>query len=111
VRLRDLDAPFVQSRSGSLWIDDDGSGELYIRSNAGPETLTGQAVMPDAIDLIAPFTTREGLRAEPGVAPATAPHRTGSSLKLTAHRTQVARDASALRAGSRRSRQRVDAIP
>jgi uncharacterized protein (DUF433 family) len=59
-RLRDLDTPFVQSRPGSLWVD--GSGELYIRSNAGPETLTGQAVMPDAIDLIAPFTTREGLR-------------------------------------------------
>jgi uncharacterized protein (DUF433 family) len=59
-RLRELDAPLAQSRPGSLWVD--GSGELYIRSNAGPETLTGQAVMPDAIDLIAPFTTREGLR-------------------------------------------------
>jgi uncharacterized protein (DUF433 family) len=62
-----LEAPFGHDGQGSIWVD--AGGELYVRSNAGPETVHGQAVMPGAIDLIAPFTTQEGLRGPNLVAP------------------------------------------
>ena len=59
-RLHKLDSPPGHDGHGSVWVD--GQGELYLDNDAGPETVTGQAIMPDAIDLIAPFTTQEGLR-------------------------------------------------
>jgi uncharacterized protein (DUF433 family) len=62
-----LEAPFGHDGQGSIWVD--AGGELYVRSNAGPETVHGQTVIPDAIDLIAPFTTQEGLRGPNLVAP------------------------------------------
>jgi len=62
-----LEAPLGHDGQGSIWVD--AGGELHIRSNAGPETVHGQAIMPDAIDLIAPFTTHEGLRGPNLVAP------------------------------------------
>lgn len=62
-----LEAPFGDDGQGSIWVD--AGGELYVRSDAGPETVHGQAVIPDAIDLIAPFTTQEGLRGPNLVAP------------------------------------------
>jgi uncharacterized protein (DUF433 family) len=59
-QLHDIDVPFGRDGHGSVWVD--GGGKLYLRRDAGPETVAGQAVIEDAIDLIAPFTTLEGLR-------------------------------------------------
>lgn len=59
-RLRDLDEPLWHLADASIWVDAD--GEIHVRGPAGPETLVGQIVIPDAINLVAPFTTREGLR-------------------------------------------------
>jgi uncharacterized protein (DUF433 family) len=59
-RLRRLDEPLWDLGQASIWVD--GSGELHLKGPAGPETLEGQTVVADAINLIAPFTTREGLR-------------------------------------------------
>jgi uncharacterized protein (DUF433 family) len=59
-RLRALEEPLWHPEQASVWVD--GAGEILVRGKAGPETLTGQAVLRDAIDLIAPFPTREGLK-------------------------------------------------
>lgn len=57
-RLRELGVPLLQP--DQVWVDPD--GELHVRGPAGPETPAGQLVLPDALNLIAPFTTSEGLR-------------------------------------------------
>jgi len=59
-RLRELDEPLWQLGDASIWVDAD--GEIHVRGPGGLETLVGQIVVPDAINLVAPFTTREGLR-------------------------------------------------
>jgi len=58
-RLRRLDAPLWDDQA-SVWVD--GRGNLHVRGPAGPETLAGQTLVADTINLIAPFSTREGLR-------------------------------------------------
>jgi uncharacterized protein (DUF433 family) len=58
-RLRELDEP-LWDHDASVWVD--GNGDLHLKGPAGPETLAGQTLVADAIDLIAPFSTREGLR-------------------------------------------------
>ncbi len=56
----------LQSLSIPLWRDDrpsvlvDTKGQIHIDAKAGVETLTGQLVAPETLDLIAPFTTIEG---------------------------------------------------
>lgn len=59
-QLHKLDTPLTEDGRGSVWVD--AGGELYVRNDAGAETVAGQAVIVDAIDLVAPFTTAEGLR-------------------------------------------------
>lgn len=59
-RLRELGEPLWHPEQVTLWVDHD--GELHVRGPAGPETPAGQLVLPDALNLIAPFTTKEGLR-------------------------------------------------
>jgi uncharacterized protein (DUF433 family) len=58
-RLRALEEPLWHPEQVSIWVD--GDGGLLVRGPAGPETLAGQTLVPGAIDLIAPFETREGL--------------------------------------------------
>jgi uncharacterized protein (DUF433 family) len=55
-----LSEPLWHPDRASIWVASD--GEIYVRGPAGPETLGGQMMVPDAINLIAPFPTREGLR-------------------------------------------------
>jgi len=59
-RLAALEEPLWHPEQASIWVDP--AGEIHVRGPSGPETLTGQAVLRDAIDLIAPFPTREGLK-------------------------------------------------
>lgn len=58
-KLRKLpDPPAPES---SLWIN--GAGKIYVRNAAGTaETLEGQLALAGAINLIAPFSTDEGLK-------------------------------------------------
>jgi uncharacterized protein (DUF433 family) len=58
--LRALDEPIWHPDRASIWVD--GDGGIYVSGPGGPETPTGQTVVPGAINLIAPFATREGLR-------------------------------------------------
>jgi uncharacterized protein (DUF433 family)/DNA-binding transcriptional MerR regulator len=58
-RLRELDAPLWELEQASVWVD--GKGDIHVKGPGGPETLAGQMVVADAINLIAPFSTREGL--------------------------------------------------
>lgn len=59
-RLREIGEPLGHPEAASLWIDAD--GEIHVGGPAGPETLAGQTLIDGSINLIAPFTTREGLR-------------------------------------------------
>jgi len=59
-RLRALGAPLWRAEGTSLWVDAD--GEVHVRGPAGFETRQGQLFLPGTLDLVAPFTTREGLR-------------------------------------------------
>ena len=59
-RLRELDEPMGRADETPLWIDR--AGRLYVRGRSGPETVAGQTIMTGAVNLIAPFQTREGLR-------------------------------------------------
>lgn len=59
-RLRSLDEEVSHPDQTSIWVDDDGA--ILVRGPAGPETLDGQTLVATTINLIAPFTTREGLR-------------------------------------------------
>ncbi len=59
-RLSALDEPLWHPEQTSIWVA--GDGEIHVRGPAGPENLAGQTLVPDAINLIAPFPTREGLR-------------------------------------------------
>lgn len=59
-RLRTLEKPLWHPQESSIWVD--GDGDIYVRGPAGAETLSGQTIVADAINLIAPFRTREGLR-------------------------------------------------
>jgi uncharacterized protein (DUF433 family) len=59
-RLRALDAQLGELDQPSLWVDE--SGDIQVKGPGGPETLAGQMVVADAINLIAPFSTKEGLR-------------------------------------------------
>jgi uncharacterized protein (DUF433 family) len=52
--------PIWHPDQASIWVAAD--GEIHVRGPTGPETLTGQTLVPDALNLIAPFPTREGLR-------------------------------------------------
>jgi hypothetical protein len=56
-RLRELDEP-LWDHEASVWVD--ANGDLHLKGPAGPETLAGQTLVADAIDLIAPFSTRRG---------------------------------------------------
>ncbi len=58
-RLRKLDAPLWDDQA-SVWVDI--HGKIHVKGPAGPETLAGQTLVADAINLIAPFSTKEGLR-------------------------------------------------
>jgi uncharacterized protein (DUF433 family) len=58
--LRSLDEPLWHPEHSSIWVDSD--GEIHVKGPAGPETLAGQKVIVDALNLVAPFSTREGLR-------------------------------------------------
>jgi uncharacterized protein (DUF433 family) len=58
-RLRALQEPLWHPEQASIWVD--GDGEVHLRGPRGPETLAGQTLVHGAIDLIAPFNTREGL--------------------------------------------------
>jgi uncharacterized protein (DUF433 family)/DNA-binding transcriptional MerR regulator len=58
-RLRALDEPLWDDRA-SVWVD--GHGNIHVKGPAGPETLAGQTLVADAINLVAPFSTKEGLR-------------------------------------------------
>lgn len=58
-RLRELGEPLWHPDDTSIWIHAD--GEIAVKGPAGPETLQGQQLLPEAINLIAPFPTREGL--------------------------------------------------
>jgi len=58
--LRELDTPFCNPAQAPLWVD--GEGGMHVRGPGGPETTDRQRVMPGVLNLIAPFTTREGLR-------------------------------------------------
>jgi len=59
-RVRELDEPLWHPEQTSIWIDT--SGDVIVRGSVGPETLAGQGLLADAVNLIAPFTTHEGLR-------------------------------------------------
>ncbi len=59
-RFREIGEPLWHPDEASIWVD--ATGELHVRGPGGPETLDGQLVYPDAINLIAPFSTREGLK-------------------------------------------------
>ncbi len=59
-KLRALDEPLWHPEQASIWVN--GDGEVHVRGPAGPQTLRGQTLLPDSINLIAPFDTREGLR-------------------------------------------------
>jgi len=57
-KLRSLPDP--QTPESSLWIN--GAGRIYLRDTTGaPATLDGQLAIEKAINLIAPFSTAEGL--------------------------------------------------
>jgi uncharacterized protein (DUF433 family) len=55
-----LEEPLWHPEQASIWVDP--AGMIHVRGPSGPETLSGQAVLRDAIDLVAPFPTREGLK-------------------------------------------------
>jgi uncharacterized protein (DUF433 family) len=59
-KLGSLAEPLWHPEQASIWVD--GDGDILVRGPAGPETLAGQTLMRDSINLIAPFDTREGLR-------------------------------------------------
>lgn len=59
-RLGSLREPLWHPDEASVWVD--GDGEIHVRGPAGPETVGGQTVLADALNLIAPFPTKEGLR-------------------------------------------------
>jgi len=59
-KLRALDLPLWMEQGSSLVVD--GSGRIYME-HAGPlQTADGQIASRDVLDLIAPFTTREGTK-------------------------------------------------
>jgi len=58
-RLRKLDEPLWDDQA-SVWVDI--HGKIHVKGPAGPETLAGQTLVADAINLIARFSTKEGLR-------------------------------------------------
>ncbi len=66
-RLRALEDPLRRTGQVPLWLPGeatiwvDGDGKVHVRGPAGPETLAGQTLVRGTINLIAPFTTREGL--------------------------------------------------
>ncbi len=59
-QVRALGEPLWHPEQTSIWIDT--SGEIHVRAPAGASTLDGQMLLADSLNLIAPFTTREGLR-------------------------------------------------
>lgn len=59
-RLHQVDEPLWHPDQASIWVD--GDGTLYVRGPVGAETAHGQLTLPDAINLVAPFATVEGLR-------------------------------------------------
>lgn len=59
-RLRSLREPLWHPDDASIWVNVD--GEVHVRGPGGPETLGGQTVLADALNLLAPFPTKEGLR-------------------------------------------------
>ena len=66
-QLRDLDMSIWDRGRPSLLID--ASGSLHLEAGEGVQTLEGQLVSEDLIDLIAPFPTSEGTRGPDLVAP------------------------------------------
>ncbi len=75
-RLSALREPLWRADQTSVWVDADGM--LHVEGPAGPETLGGQTLVAETLNLVAPFTTSEGslgpdlarprpeLRIEPG---------------------------------------------
>ncbi len=59
-KLRSLDEPLWHPEQASIWVA--GDGKIHVRGPGGPEDMSGQTLVPDSINLIAPFATREGLR-------------------------------------------------
>lgn len=58
-RVRELDEPLWHPEKTSIWIDT--AGEVVVRGPEGPETIEGQGLLADTVNLVAPFTTHEGL--------------------------------------------------
>jgi uncharacterized protein (DUF433 family) len=58
--LAKLDLPVWQSAGPTLFVD--GSGHIYVKPFEGPQNLDGQLGHPDVLDLIAPFSTVDGIR-------------------------------------------------
>jgi len=58
-RLGTLGEPLWHPDDASIWVAPD--GEIHVRGPAGAETVSGQTLVPDALNLIAPFPSREGL--------------------------------------------------
>jgi uncharacterized protein (DUF433 family) len=59
-RLRTLGEPLWHPDEASIWVAPD--GEIHVRGPTGAETLSGQVLVPGALNLVAPFPSREGLR-------------------------------------------------
>lgn len=58
--VRELGEQLWHPEQTSVWIDT--TGAVHVRGPSGPETLAGQTLLAETVNLIAPFTTREGLR-------------------------------------------------
>lgn len=66
--LHEFEIPLWHPEASAIWVTAD--GELHVRgARGGAQDLAGQTVMADALNLIAPFPTREGLRGPDLAAP------------------------------------------
>jgi uncharacterized protein (DUF433 family) len=58
-RLHALGEPLWHPDDASIWVAPD--GEVHVRGPAGAETVSGQTLVAGALNLLAPFPSREGL--------------------------------------------------
>lgn len=92
-RLRALGEPVWNPKQTTIWVDD--AGGIHLQGAQGIEALSEQQWLPGALNLVAPFSTTEGLRGPDLIAPrpglrivpsklAGSPHVVGTRLETRA---------------------------